>query len=378
MSKTCVSCGVDVEGAGPRCLVCAGRRKTWLVAGVVIAAASGAIALVLLTSERKDAEPAADPGSAGTAAAAAVVIDADVAATPGETTAIEKCDVRRILEVTQDYNKLRKFAGTVRASTAYQQKCEHSYALDWKLFFAHEQLKQWNAAVAVATGLVVHEPNDDDFWWWRGKARSFAGEHEAAIVDLRQSLADADADNNGIQVSHIERSAKALGQPCEHAFALRWLAQVGVALRSSAERELQQSYLGNECDKLDGRGAFAWSTDGKPLSRAKIKGSVAGKAIQFTIDRYLGTTLVTRDFAAAASLPRGTEVDVMLPTGLGKGALSSADIVVGTARASAVPVVIVDKLPQGIDAVLGLSFLWRFDVQPNENGDGFEANASER
>lgn len=371
-TRRCVSCGADidiVDGRAPRrCPVCVSGRNRWLVAGALVAVVGVAVALVV-TQVDLSKPKTADSGSGS----AGLVVpptpeetDVDKAPSAMETAAIEKCDQERILNIAKTYSQDDKWHAVVRASEAFQKKCEHSHLLDWKLFYALEQLKRWKEAAAVATTMIVHEPNDTDFWWWRGKARSFSGEHEGAIVDLRQSLADADADSNGVQIGHLQRAATAVKQGCEHAFSLRWLSTVGVELRSSSEREFHQSYLANECEKLDGRGTFKWKT--ADLSRGKLKGTVGGTAVQFMLERTLGTTLVTTAFADKLSLPRGTEVEVMLPTGLGKGVTSSADVVVGAARATAVPLVIVEKLPEGYDAVLGLSFLWRFKVEPTDDG----------
>lgn len=205
-----------------------------------------------------------------------------------------------------------------------------------------------------------------DFWWWRGKTRRYTGEHERALADLRQSLVEADANSNGVQIDHLAASAAALGRPCETAFSLRWLRNAGVDLRRAAERQYREAYLAGGCEQLDGKGTLTWSADA--MKPTKLAGKLGTKAIKVLIDPSLGTTLVRRAVAEELGLAQGATVELMTPTGLGTGTASSVAIAVGKASADEVPVALVDELPAGVDAVVGLSFLWRFRVELTETG----------
>jgi hypothetical protein len=245
----------------------------------------------------------------------------------------------------------------VRAAADFTAKCKRATGADYDVLYALEHLERWKEAEALTDRLLRVKPGDDDYWWWRGNDRDHLGRHAAAVVDIRQSMVDADASSNGVQIDPLKRAADAADQPCEGAFGLRWLVGVGVDLAHSAKREMSEQLLANDCKKLDGKGQLAWTAG----TMRKLEGKIGGKRITVLIDAGLGTTLVRAD--RAGGLATGDRVDVKTPTGLGTGTASTADLVVGGASAPAVPVVLVDSLPDGIDAVVGLSFLWRFHVE---------------
>jgi hypothetical protein len=376
-SIACMSCQAEfypLTGSRRRiCPACASRRTGIAIAGGVALAVVTVIVVVVATQGGEKTEPKPKPMSKGDIVEAMPPpppVDKN-AVTPAETQAITSCDAEAIRDVVKAYNHDSAFVASVRAGESYQKKCTRSSLLDWDILYAHEHLEHWKESEAITDRLVKEKPGDSDFWWWRGQDRGKLGNHEAALVDLRQSLADADDRSNGVQIDPIDRSAKPLGRRCETAFGLRWLSNVGVELNDSAQRQFSEAYLAGDCAKLDGKGQLAFAASG--MKRTKLDGKLAGKKIAVMIDRGLGTTLVRREVADAAKLARGTDVEVMSPTGLATGATSTTDLNVGAASAPQVPIAIVDKLPDGVDAVIGMSFLWRFDVK--RDGESFRATA---
>jgi hypothetical protein len=372
----CLNCGAEMDSKLRGCAACAARRKRLTIAGSI----GGGVALaivILVTMTRSDDDEADAKASAKTAEQAPVAppsapIDRD-APSPAETAAIADCDAANLGRTVEEYNRENAYRATVRAVNAYQAKCPRASHVDWDLLYALEQLKRWKEAEAVSDRLLKEDPSDTDFWWWRGKDRRYMGAHERAVADLRQSLAGATASSNGIQIDYLDASSKELKRRCETAFALRWLATKGVELRDSAQREFNEVYIGEDCVKIDGRGEVTWSASG--MKRTKLKGTIGSnnKPIVVMIDPGLGTTLVRAQIADERKLARGEQVDLLLPTGLGTGIATSADLAVGGASARDVPMAIVDKLPDGVDVVAGLSFAWRFDVQLSVDGDRYIA-----
>jgi hypothetical protein len=297
-------------------------------------------------------------GKAGSAEAVAVDLNAP---TQAEREALAACDFGKMQATIEQYNTDRHYLASVRGGTAYQSKCKRAPRLDWDILYALEALDRWKEAEAISDRLVKEQPTDSDYWWWRAKDRRHLGQNERAVADLRQSLTDAGPSSNGVQVDHMEAAAKPIDRPCETAFALRWLANLGVDLVESAKRQFNEIFLDAHCRRLDGHGTLTWAASG--MKRTKLDGKIGDRKIVVMIDGGLGTTLVRSDVADAAKLARGAQVDVLTPTGVGVGAASTADVFAGAASALEVPVAIVDKLPEGIDAVVGLSFLWRFEVK---------------
>jgi hypothetical protein len=369
----CGSCPrefIPLTAGATRCGACVARRqRIWIsigiTAGIVVAAAI-AIAVMPLGNKAEAKPPKAliDPPQRPLGPP-----------NPNEVSSVEEsvvagCDPEKIENLVQLYNEEDKHLQAIRAGTAYQKKCKRYSKLDWDILYAHEQLDQWKEAEVIVERLMKEDPSDSDFWWWRGKVRRNLNKHAAAVVDLRQSLSQSTGNSNGIQIDHLDRAATQIDRPCEPAFGLRWLSNIGVELSSSAEREMMELYFDGSCKKLDGTGTLEWSAD--PLKRTKLAGTIAGKKLNVMIDRNLGTTLVRKSVADTLKLALDDTppTEVKTPSGVALGTLALADVSAGKAKAPNVPIAIVDELPEGIDAVIGLSFLWRFDVQLDGYDEG--------
>ncbi|HUJ62584.1 MAG TPA: hypothetical protein VLX92_28980 [Kofleriaceae bacterium] len=361
--QRCTRCQVEfypLRDNARRCPACTSRgRLPWIAGGATLVIAAGIVVATRIAAASESAAPAAAKPAAQSH---------EAAPSPAELDAIKACDSVKIDEVVKAYNRERLFAAAIRAGATYQTSCKRSPELDWAILYAHEALDHWLEASAISDRLVHETPTDADFWWWRGKDRGHLGQHERAVVDIRQSLAHADSSSNGVQIDPLEISANASNQPCETAFALRWLVSAGVELNDTAKSQYDGAYLGNKCAQLDGKGSLSWR-DG--IKHPKMAGELAGHHVVAIIDRGLGTTLVRREVAAAIGLGGGAEVDVMTPTGLGTGTIARANLAIGQASAPAVPVAVVDELPGGVDVVVGTSFLWRFEL--TANGDQLAA-----
>ncbi len=69
-------------------------------------------------------------------------------------------------------------------------------------------------------------------------------------------------------------------------------------------------------------------------------------------------------FAKTAGLQPGPEVQALGVGQMLTGRVATADMQVGKAKAKAVPVLVVDDVPGGVDGILGQSFFVRFKIAP--------------
>ena len=376
--QTCRTCPrefIPITPGANRCGACLARRqRVWISVGIttgVVAAVAVAVVVMPIGNDAKATPKPADvkPPVIGPAPKPDTSFDDQV---------IASCDPQKIENLVDVYKEERKWAAAIRAGELYQKKCPRHSKLDWDILYAEERLEHWDKAEVIVERLMKEDPTDTDFWWWRGKVRRHLGKHAAAVVDLRQSLSWSTSNSNGVQIDHLDKAATEIDRRCEAAFGLRWLANIGMELSRSAEREMLETYFAGDCKKLDGTGELAWKSE--PLKRPKITGTINGKKLTMMIDRNLGTTLVRRSAADKLELvlDEGVPpVDVKTPTGIAPGTLAVAAVSAGKAKAADVPVAIVEELPEGIDAVIGLSFLWRFDVQlSDEDGESFKLTPS--
>lgn len=95
-------------------------------------------------------------------------------------------------QATLRYDEALLTAGDLRGALAdcdgYFARCGDWYRLRWITYSAHEQLGEHAAAVAEATRLIAHDPQDHDYPWWRAIAYEQLGRLDDAIADYRRTL----------------------------------------------------------------------------------------------------------------------------------------------------------------------------------------------
>jgi tetratricopeptide (TPR) repeat protein len=100
----------------------------------------------------------------------------------------EPCDKRATLA----YEEAALAAGDARSALAdsdeFFARCGDWYRLRWVRYGAREHLSEHAAAVDEATRLIAHDPEDHDYYWWRGMAHEELGRDDAAIADYRKTL----------------------------------------------------------------------------------------------------------------------------------------------------------------------------------------------
>jgi hypothetical protein len=373
MSPRCRSCrAVIFESGVTLCVNCTSRRKVKMIAGGIAAGVTVVLGVVIVIYSYRRSEPMAanqanEPGGLSGFSNSGASGDRPFTAGTAERSetiddiAIRKCDGQQILRSVQNRNGARREREALELAQRFEAFCGRNKSLDIERFQAHESLEEWAMAESIAMSLNAESPGDRTYWAFRGRAHNGREKYDAALADLRQAFAVPDMDNTGFLVDYIVKAAEGVGEPCEAAFALRWLSvRVGARARNHYDLTLKM-LRGNNCGQYDGVGTFTWSPDDAPA-----KGSIAGERVRVRIDPTIGTTLVTRALAAKAKLDAGKPIEVLSSGGLVKGAAGKADIAVAEASAQQVPVVIVDKIAGDVDAVIGASFLWRFQVEPGD------------
>lgn len=281
-----------------------------------------------------------------------------------ETLAEKPCDRKTVVELASELNKVRRFEETVAETMGFVERCGDYPYLLWKTYYAHEQLSQWEEAAEVAGALIAADPRDSDYWWWRAKARERAGDRHRAVADYRQAIANSRLQrSNGAHVLGLADLAEEAGVACEAADALRLYIdaqdnEVGTRFRD----RLQSLALSGGCRAPKrARGAATIPLDPGALVSA-VEARLDEHRTDLVVDPRAGLTVVGAALAAELGLePSGPEVatfaigDVMVGRTARIGSIH-----VLTASARDVDVLVTDDLPDGIEGVLGLSYLWRF------------------
>jgi tetratricopeptide (TPR) repeat protein len=125
----------------------------------------------------------------------------------------EPCDRKRVLTLTETQLKAGDNRGALKRADAFFRRCGAWPRLLWVTYSAHERLSEHELAIADATKLIEQDPNDKDYWWWRGAAYREKGELEKAAADFQQSLTVEPA-LLGIPFD-LANVYERLGRPCD-------------------------------------------------------------------------------------------------------------------------------------------------------------------
>jgi tetratricopeptide (TPR) repeat protein len=124
----------------------------------------------------------------------------------------ERCSQRATLEYDEALVAAGDMRGALADTDAYFAKCGDWYRLRWVTYGAYEHLGQHAAAVAEATKLIAHDPEDHDYPWWRGIAYQEMGRLDDAIRDYRRTIELApDIDRIPFNLATV---LELKGQPC--------------------------------------------------------------------------------------------------------------------------------------------------------------------
>lgn len=257
--------------------------------------------------------------------------------------------------------------GVVIVGNAWLGRCPADENLREKLFKAYEELERWPEAAQVATQLIAADPDDVDYWWWRGQARKETGDVAASALDYRQSIALADMSKaRGINIMGYADVAPTVGRACEAAFAMRWYGhRNGGEINDGAVEQLASLAEFGKCSEATGRGESAITLATPPPLQ------LGTTSVAATIDHHVPYVVIDEAVAAAAGLDLAAAQAIEVVVG-GKPApakLLRTTVTVGALTADEVEVAVV-ATPQ--PAILGLGWWWRFDWAPSEAGDAAE------
>lgn len=350
----CAACSMIAVG-GSLCPRCVGRRhlrrRTGAAVGVVLGL--GAIAGVIW--QVKSYRPPFDYGEHST----------DVRRLE-EVFAREACDRTNIVKLTELMARAGDLRGALDRASQFFSACGDYARLRWVTFACHKQLSEFDAAIADATMLIEDAPDDQDFWWWRGRARVLKGDLESAERDLTQALLLLpQASSIPFDLAEVRER---LGRFCEARDPILQYLHFRPDQWNDRRNELRIERLTElgECDRLSSgeRAEIRFPAGARSIPvRARFNDQHVGT---FLLDTGASMVTVTQKFASAIGLtPQpGKSLTMHSATGVHRAKLASArSIEVQGMRAEQVPVAVLDDMLEDLDGLLGLSFLSRFELQ---------------
>jgi aspartyl protease family protein len=301
-----------------------------------------------------------------------------------EAARLDKFDVKRTLTVLQrepcDSSALHQLATALkeadhrrdaaRAQMAFSRKCGGHWGF---LYDAANTLLNLNdnaAVLAAADGMIALQPHDGTGYYLRALANAKLGAHKLVVDDLVSTVELAGFRNrlhSGV-FTDLARSYEALGQPCDAAMAIDTWVGIDRATRDTPQTRAMIS-------KHEARGNCAANRSGEKEIIAVSDSNVAvvpvtvnGVRGRFIVDTGASFVSMPRSFATQAGVEIDENSSLLLHTanGTAKGKLGRAtEVSVRSLKSRQVQVIVQDGVGgygPGIDGLLGMSFLSRFDV----------------
>lgn len=276
----------------------------------------------------------------------------------------EPCDRTKTLELVQLMFRADDWRGSILISEAFLTRCGKFPSLRQLTYSAHTRLSEFELAVRDATELIDSAPTNAGYWIWRGMALESSGKPEEALADFQQAflLQPGQAHIANHLASAYERQHK----PCDALLTLLNHLQANTEDAGSSELIARIAMLEavGKCD-IDGKGRAVVNATGKgamwvePLFNGKHRG-------RFIVDTGASAVVISQAFADMLGLELTGAPAVQVLTANGPATARVAlvqSIELQGARARGITVHVSSTLPAGMDGLLGLTFLARFEVK---------------
>ena len=236
------------------------------------------------------------------------------------------------------------------------------------------KLTDYPKAVEVADEYVRRAATDSSAHYLRAIALDGAGDFQRALADYSDAIELYGADKKSVSSSVFLRMAKAyasLKRFCEAAAPINlWISLDPASRDTSRSQKIVSDYeLQGNCASSKEFQKESYPVRGQ-RNVVTVKAEINGVRGLFILDTGASYVSMKTAFAdrAKISLTGASEVTLMTANGMAKAKLSKADKVqLGKLEATNVPVVVQDvddkSYGAGVDGLLGMSFLSRFEVQ---------------
>jgi clan AA aspartic protease (TIGR02281 family) len=286
----------------------------------------------------------------------------------------EPCDQKSIGDLALALDKLGYRRQAADGLYNFVRNCGAPLSALHQAIDKYLNLTDYAKAVEVADEFMRRAPSNHDAHYLRGVALEGAGDFQRALTDYADAIELYGADKKSISSRVFLRMAgayAALKRFCEAAAPINmWVALDPVSRDTSRTQKIISDY--------EAQGHCISSTEFQkesyPLRGQRnvviVKAEINGVRGVFILDTGASYVAVKSTFADRAKIPQADASEITLSTanGLAKAKLSKADKVqLGKLEATNVPVAVqkVDEKSYGagVDGLLGMSFLSRFDVQ---------------
>jgi aspartyl protease family protein len=281
----------------------------------------------------------------------------------------QPCDRTAIIKLGELLLQASDVQGAIDHSNQFFEKCGPYPRLRWISFGAYKRLSQFDKAVEEAAILIKSDPNDKDFWWWRGEAYELMGNLDKAAFDYRQAISvEPRLDSIPFNLADVLEKQ---GSFCEAIFPVEQFLFYHQEFLDDPRIKARLSRLrqkGKCNDWTEGKKAIIKFSKNAPtiITTALVN----GKSGRFMIDTGASYVVLSQKSAKQSMILVETDKNPSVLVQTANGVLNANLVMAKTVqlksvKANNVPTVVVETLPESIDGILGLSFLSRFSVDLN-------------
>ncbi len=280
----------------------------------------------------------------------------------------EKCDTAALFEFTRELGKQGYRRAAATALITFSRKCgtsETALARAYKLF---GDINDHTLMIETANQLIDLKDFAPDYHYWRGIGFMKQGEHRKALDDFittveLQSRIDR---VHSVVFSNQSKMYEELGRICEAITPIQTWVSIDPADRDTAQSRTLIARIAERggCDSTyaDGTARFRITK----RNHIVVETVVNGQRAALLLDTGASFVSLSSSFANKAGIEATANSHIKLQTANGVVSAKTAvaeTVAVGAAKAQGVTVVIHDSGSSGIDGLLGMSFLARFDLK---------------
>jgi clan AA aspartic protease (TIGR02281 family) len=284
----------------------------------------------------------------------------------------EPCDQKSIGDLAQALDKAGYRRQAADGLYRFVRNCGAPITALHRSIDTYLKLTDYAKAVEVADEFTRRAPTNHDAHYLRGVALEGVGDYQRALTDYADAIELFGSDKKGISSRVFVRMAgayAALNRFCEATAPINMWVSLDPATRDNSQtQKIISDYerQGNCVSSKEFR-KESFPVRGNVVT---VKAEINGVRGLFILDTGASYLSVKSGFADRAKIPGtgASEITLITANGQVKAKLSRADkVVLGKLEATNVPVAIqnVDEksFGPGVDGLLGMSFLSRFDVQ---------------
>lgn len=289
----------------------------------------------------------------------------------------EPCDWAAVRDLAEALTRDQKRRATATLYEYYDRQCATANNATWMAANIYEQIGDNQSALRVIERFIAVTEENPNGYYLRGRMNSESGNNDLAISDYLTaiSILGDPSQINYMVYKKLSLSYESEGMNCEAASALQEWGDSNSDLADNQLSHLINSYRSKgNCGGVYSRGEeeFKQAVSGSDVILSEVE--VNGRKGRFVIDTGASLVTLSSSFAKRVGLKPKANSKMLISTanGIAQGNRVALDIVkIGSVEAQHVQGVMMqtsDALPDGVDGLLGRSFLARFDVSFKKTG----------